>query len=65
MINGTGAKADQWKWLADPVSPSLGSAEEQAQALKPNLRECGCQLSITFTAWGLDPDHPGASKGQR
>lgn len=39
--------------------------EEQAQALKPSLRECGCQLSIPLTAWGLDPDLTGASKGQR
>lgn len=26
--------------------------EEQAEALKPSLRECGCQLSVTLTAWG-------------
>lgn len=37
---------------------------EQAQALKPSLRECGCQLSITLTAWGLAPD-TRASRGQR
>lgn len=40
--------------------------EEQAQALKPSLRECGCQLSITLTAcgWTLILEEPAKARDE-